>query len=313
MTGRFAVCPGWAWRGSSYKRFQEPPPPETDVHTCRPCHRRPRRCLHGRRPPAAYPHLHRRLQRDDYPPLGTRPHPGRTPPRPRRSARHRRFLARRHFLHRRGLRRQPPGRQRPQDPRPAQPREPALRRQPEARLPLRHRARLRLRRARPRRRPVRARVPARAARPAHRGRSRRRVRLAHDVQRRRAPGRDAALQARGQQGAHPLPELPARLEPHRISFRLPALLRQGAPESALRGQHQRLPLRHGNHHPVRPGGPADQGTAHPDLLRRRGLPGQRHEVRLGRVQDDAARARPPDGPALRPQVRRGNAGPAPTS
>ena len=57
---------------------------------------------------------------------------------------------------------------------------------------------------------------------------------------------------------------------------------------------------------------ADRGAADPDLLRRRDLPRQRHQVRLGRDEGGAGRALAAAGPLLRPAVRcragsRGNA------
>ncbi len=51
------------------------------------------------------------------------------------------------------------------------------------------------------------------------------------------------------------------------------------------------------------GGTADQGAADSDLLRRRDLPGQRHEVRLGRDQGRAGGALAAAGPVLRSPLR----------
>ena len=94
-----------------------------------------------------------------------------------------------------------------------------------------------------------------------------------------------------------------RHEPERVPFRLPYLLDQGARGNSLRPELERLPFRHRDHHSVADRGPAHQRTADSDLLRRRDLLRERHEVRVqrgrGRTESPAAGS----GALLRPQIR----------
>ena len=55
-------------------------------------------------------------------------------------------------------------------------------------------------------------------------------------------------------------------------------------------EHQRLSFRHRDHHSVRARGAADRRAADPDLLRRRDLPRERPQVRLGRHEGRAGGA-----------------------
>ena len=77
-------------------------------------------------------------------------------------------------------------------------------------------------------------------------------------------------------------------------------------EDPVRGEQRRLPLRHADHHPAQGRRPAHQGGADPDLLRRRDLPRQRHEVRArrgpvgARVPHAPGRGRAP--PRVRPRA-----------
>ena len=129
------------------------------------------------------------------------------------------------------------------------------------------------------------------------------LRLAHDGAGGGAQRRDAALQVRRQ----PHPELVR--EPHaadladRVPLRLPALLRGGAEAHAVRAEHQRLPLRHRDHHPAAARRTAHRRAPDPDLLRRRDLPRERPEIRLGRRQVGAEDARPGARPSLRSALR----------
>ena len=175
---------------------------------------------------------------------------------------------------------------------PVQPGQPGLRRQPEDRLFLRHPERLRFRRPAPRRRAVRARMPAGPAPPVAGRRGGCVLRLAHDGEGGGAQRRDAALQVRRQPHPELVREPDAADVADRVPLRLPALLRSGAEAGALRAKHQRLPLRHGDHHPAPAGRPAHRRAPDPDLLRRRDLPRERAEIRLGRRQVGAEDARP---------------------
>ena len=74
--------------------------------------------------------------------------------------------------------------------------------------------------------------------------------------------------------------------------------------AALSPQHQRLPLRHRDHHPAAERRLPHHRTAHPDLLRRRDLPRQRHPLRQGGRARDPSQHRPPRGAALPATLRR---------
>ena len=160
--------------------------------------------------------------------------------------------------------------------------QPGLRRQPEGRLHVRDRARVRLRRPGARRRPVRARGAAAAARAAAGGPRRRRVRQPHDDGVRRAARAACRSTSTSATDPHHRPEHAAAHQPQRVPQRLPRLLGAGAAEDPVPAQLERLPLRHRDHHPAAQRRAADRRAADPDLLRRRDLPRQRHEVRQGR-------------------------------
>ena len=119
----------------------------------------------------------------------------------------------------------------------------------------------------------------------------------------RARRRNAALQMVRQPDSDRLPKPDARHPALRVPLWLSPLFDQGAGANSLREKHQRLPFRHRNHRAVRAQEPAHHGTAHPDLLRRRDLSREWTKIRVGHLQDDAARAISPSQSAFRPEVR----------
>ncbi len=161
------------------------------------------------------------------------------------------------------------------------PREPRLRRQPEGRLPLGHRPRPRHRGAAARRRPVRARGASRASStPLVRGEADA-VFGSRMMERGEArAGRHAALQVRRQPDPHHVPEHGHRPRPHASGTAATApTASTRSTDIDLDSLHQRLRLRHRDHPGPARRREADRRGADPDLLRRRDLLRQRHEVR----------------------------------
>jgi glycosyltransferase involved in cell wall biosynthesis len=75
-------------------------------------------------------------------------------------------------------------------------------------------------------------------------------------------------------------------------------------EDSLRAEQQRFPFRHRHHRATPLRRAAHRRDSDPDFLRRRNLPRERGEVRVGHFPHDAAREISREESALRPQVRR---------
>ncbi|CAA9383199.1 MAG: glycosyl transferase, family 2, partial [uncultured Phycisphaerae bacterium] len=240
-------------------------------------HRRPGRAAAATRSAAAADRrARRRLQRREHAPQRPAPDPRADRPEDLRDLHLRRRQLGQHDQRRQRV----PGRAAArEDHGLPEPREPDVRREPGPRVHVRHGAGPGHRRAAARRRPVRPGGDAGPVDPAGAGRGRLRHGQPDDGQGGRPQGQHADVQVRRQQGADDAGEHADRHPADRVPQRVPGLLGPGAEADPARPADVQLALRHPDHHRAAEEELPDQGSADPDVLRRRDLPRERHPVR----------------------------------